>query len=263
MEISAEDPFRIRSYRTAAGVIEGYPEQLSAILKDPAKKLTDIAGIGKGIAAVVAEIEERGSFERRDEMLGKYPASLLELLSIQGLGSKSIRLLYDTYKVQSIDDLEQDLPRAEAAGAAADGGEARRESAAVDCVLPADAGAVPAFVRAAGGGGIDRVPEARCPAWKRSRRRGVCGARRKRWAIWICWSRVPARRRRWRNSWRIPRRMRCWARVPTRPASNSGWKGCRWICARWRRRVTARRCCISPGAKSTTLCCARARRRWA
>jgi DNA polymerase (family 10) len=107
MEISAEDPFRIRSYRTAAGVIEGYPEQVSAILKDPSKKLTDISGIGKGIASVIEEIEERGTFERRDEMLGKYPASLLELLSIQGLGSKSIRLLYDTYKVQSIDDLER------------------------------------------------------------------------------------------------------------------------------------------------------------
>ncbi len=119
MEISAEDSFRIRSYRTAAGVIEGHPEQLSAMLKDPSKKLTDIPGVGKGIAAVVAEIEERGSFERRDEMLGKYPASLLELLNIQGLGSKSIRLLYDTHKVQSVDDLERvcreqklrDLPR--------------------------------------------------------------------------------------------------------------------------------------------------------
>lgn len=107
MEISAEDSFRIRSYRTAAAAIEGHPEQLSAMLKDPAKKLTDIPGIGKGIAAVVTEIEERGSFERRDEMLGKYPASLLELLSIQGLGPKSIRLLYDAYKVQSIDDLER------------------------------------------------------------------------------------------------------------------------------------------------------------
>src|SRR5579862_3352182 len=119
MEISSEDPFRIRSYRTAAGVIEGHPEQLSAILKDPAKKLTDIPGVGKGIASVVVELEERGSFERRDEMLGKYPASRLEVLGIQGLGPKSIRLLYDTYKVQSVDDLERickeqklrDLPR--------------------------------------------------------------------------------------------------------------------------------------------------------
>ena len=57
MEIAAEDSFRIRSYRTAADVIEGYPEQISSILKDPAKKLTDIPGIGKGIASVIQEIE--------------------------------------------------------------------------------------------------------------------------------------------------------------------------------------------------------------
>jgi DNA polymerase (family 10) len=107
MEIAAEDSFRIRSYRTAADVIQSYPDQLSSILKDPARKLTDIAGIGKGIAAVIQEIEERGSFERRDEMLAKYPASLLELFNIQGLGPKSVRLLYDTYRVQTIDDLER------------------------------------------------------------------------------------------------------------------------------------------------------------
>ena len=40
-------------------------------------------------------------------MLAKYPASLLELFKIQGLGPKSIRLLYDTYNVQTIDDLER------------------------------------------------------------------------------------------------------------------------------------------------------------
>ncbi len=107
MEIASEDGFRIRSYRTAASAIEAHPEQLSSILKDPDKKLTDITGIGKGIAAVVEEIEQRGSFERRDEMLGKYPATLLELLKIQGLGAKSIRLLYDSYRVQTIDDLER------------------------------------------------------------------------------------------------------------------------------------------------------------
>ncbi len=107
MEIAGEDSFRIRSYRIAAGVVEGYPEQLSAILANPDRKLTDIPGIGKGIAAVVAEIEQRGSFERRDEMLAKYPATALELLKIQGLGPKSIRLLYETYRVETVDDLER------------------------------------------------------------------------------------------------------------------------------------------------------------
>ena len=60
MEIAGEDGFRIRSYRNAASVIEGYPEPISAILKDPEKKVTDIPGIGKGIASALEEIEQRG-----------------------------------------------------------------------------------------------------------------------------------------------------------------------------------------------------------
>ncbi len=107
MEIAEEDAFRIRSYRNAAGVIESHPEQISAILKDPQRKVTDIAGIGKGIAAVLAEIEQRGSFERRDVLLEKYPAGALDLLKIQGLGPKSIRTLFETYRCATIDDLER------------------------------------------------------------------------------------------------------------------------------------------------------------
>src|SRR5579862_4988128 len=107
MEVAGEDSFRIRSYRNAAGTIESYPEQITAILKDPERKITEIPGIGKGIAAVLAEIEQRGSFERRDEMLEKYPAGALELLKIQGLGPKSIRTLFDVYRCATIDDLER------------------------------------------------------------------------------------------------------------------------------------------------------------
>ncbi len=107
MEIAGEDSFRIRSYRNAASVVEGYPDPVAAILKDPEKKVTDIPGIGKGIAAVLAEIEERGSFERRDEMLSKYPPTALELLKIQGLGPKSIRTIFDLYRVSTIDGLER------------------------------------------------------------------------------------------------------------------------------------------------------------
>jgi DNA polymerase (family 10) len=107
MEIAGEDSFRIRSYRNAASVIEGYPEPLAAILKDPARKITDIPGIGKGIASAIEELEARGSFERRDEMLARYPPTALELLKIQGLGPKTIRVLFDTFRVSTIDGLEK------------------------------------------------------------------------------------------------------------------------------------------------------------
>ena len=119
MEIAGEDSFRIRSYRNAAAVIEGYPEPVAAILKNPDKKVTDIPGIGKGIATVLHEIEDRGSFERRDQMLALYPPTALELLKIQGLGPKSIRTLWEHHRVSTIDGLEklcqehklQELPR--------------------------------------------------------------------------------------------------------------------------------------------------------
>ena len=107
MEIAGEDGFRIRSYRNAASVIIGHPERVQDILSNPERKVTEIAGIGKGLAAVLAEIAQRGSFERRDEMLAKYPASALELLKIQGLGPKSIALLYQHHGVKTVDDLEK------------------------------------------------------------------------------------------------------------------------------------------------------------
>jgi DNA polymerase (family 10) len=107
MEIAGEDGFRIRSYRNAASAIEGYPEPVSVILKDPAKKVTDIPGIGKGIASALEEIEQRGSFDRRDQMLEVYPPTALELLKIQGLGPKGIRTLFEAYRVSTIDGLEK------------------------------------------------------------------------------------------------------------------------------------------------------------
>ena len=107
MEIAGEDGFRIRSYRNAKAVIEGYPESVLDILKDTARKVTDIPGIGKGMASVLEEIAQRGSFERREEMLHKYPPTALELLKIQGLGPKSIRTIYETFRVSTIDGLER------------------------------------------------------------------------------------------------------------------------------------------------------------
>ena len=56
-----EDGFRIRSYRNGATAIEGYPERIADILANPERKVTEIPGIGKGMAAVLDEIVERGS----------------------------------------------------------------------------------------------------------------------------------------------------------------------------------------------------------
>ena len=119
MEIAAEDGFRIRSYRNAASAIEGYPERVADILANRERKVTEIPGVGKGIASALQELALRGSFDRRDELLARYPPGALELLKIQGLGPKSIAVLWEHFRVSSIDELERlcreqklrDLPR--------------------------------------------------------------------------------------------------------------------------------------------------------
>jgi len=107
MEIAGEDSFRIRSYRNGATAIEGYPERVADILRDPERKVTDIPGIGKGLAVVMGEIVDHGSCERRDLLLQKFPPTALEFLKIQGLGPKSIALIFEHYRISTIDELER------------------------------------------------------------------------------------------------------------------------------------------------------------
>ena len=119
MEIASEDSFRIRSYRNGATAIDGYPERVIDILRDPNRKITEIPGIGKGLATVLQEVVDRGSCDRRDELLKKFPVASLEFLKIQGLGPKSIALIFEHFRITTMDELEQlakdqklrDLPR--------------------------------------------------------------------------------------------------------------------------------------------------------
>ncbi|MBB6142405.1 DNA polymerase (family 10) [Silvibacterium bohemicum] len=118
LEIGSGDPFRIRSYRRAAEAVESTTVQLSAIAGD-AKKLQEIPGIGKGMAANIQEIEKAGTLPLREELLVKYRPSMLELLKLPGMGPKSVALFWEALQVSSVAELEtaisegklKDLPR--------------------------------------------------------------------------------------------------------------------------------------------------------
>ncbi len=107
MEIAADNGFAIRSYRNGATAVEGNPERIEDILRDPARKITDLPGIGKGLAQAIGEIVTTGSCERRDQLLEKFPPTALEFLKIQGLGPKSIALIFEHYRISTIDELER------------------------------------------------------------------------------------------------------------------------------------------------------------
>jgi len=106
MEVNGDDSFRIRSYRRAAEALEGHPQQVSELLDEP-KKLLEIPGIGKGMAANIQELSREGKLSSHQELLQKYRPSMLELLKIQGLGPKTIALLWSAFQVSDLAGVEK------------------------------------------------------------------------------------------------------------------------------------------------------------
>ena len=105
MEINGDDSFRIRSYRNAAEALEGYPQQV-ATLTDDVKQLLQIPGIGKGMAANIQELNRTGKLKTHQDLLQKYHPSMLELLKIQGLGPKTIALIWSAFQVSDLEGVE-------------------------------------------------------------------------------------------------------------------------------------------------------------
>lgn len=118
MEIANQDPFRIRSYRRAAEAIEGLSFPIKDIIGDD-KAMLAIPNIGKGMVANLKDLFAKGKLPLHEEMLKKYRPSMLELLKIQGLGPKTIALIWDAYQVCDVEGVEklaregkiQELPR--------------------------------------------------------------------------------------------------------------------------------------------------------
>src|SRR5579863_2803456 len=106
LEIDGQDSFRIRSYRNAAQAIENHSEQIKDIIADP-KKVLAIPGIGKGMLANLKELFDTGKLVVQTELLKKYHPSMLQLLKIQGLGPKTIALIWSAYKICDVDGVEK------------------------------------------------------------------------------------------------------------------------------------------------------------
>ena len=106
LEIDAADSFRIRSYRNAAQAVENHSEPIKDIITEP-KKVLAIAGIGKGMLMNLQELLKEGSLSVQADLLKKYHPSMLQLLKIQGLGPKTIALIWSAYQVSDVDGVEK------------------------------------------------------------------------------------------------------------------------------------------------------------
>jgi DNA polymerase (family X) len=105
LEITGDNPFRIRAFQNGASAIEDLSEDLQALVESG--ELLEVRGIGKSIFADVKSMLETGTFDEYERLKEKVPPGILEMLRVSGMGPKKVKAVYDKLGIKSIDELEQ------------------------------------------------------------------------------------------------------------------------------------------------------------
>ncbi|MCK9375507.1 MAG: DNA polymerase/3'-5' exonuclease PolX [Syntrophobacterales bacterium] len=104
LDLSGENPFKVRAYEAGARAVLTFPGDLAAALQSG--DLARVKGIGKSLAGVIDELLSRGDAALHRDLKAKTPPGLLELLQVPGLGPKKARVLYDELHITGLGELE-------------------------------------------------------------------------------------------------------------------------------------------------------------
>jgi len=106
LEIDGAIIGRYRSYEKAAELIDSLPESVEQLVKEP-EKLEELPGIGERMVEHLQEIVKTGDYSLRKKLLKKYPATILDVLQLQGLGPKKAAFLWSNFKAATVADVEK------------------------------------------------------------------------------------------------------------------------------------------------------------
>lgn len=101
-QIRGDGAFRVRAYENGARALQNLTESIEEVA-DPTK----IEGIGKSIAREIKALRENGVSPAHEELLQELDPGLLDLMKIQGLGPKRIKLMYDKLGISNLDLLRE------------------------------------------------------------------------------------------------------------------------------------------------------------
>ena len=104
IELTDGNPHRARAFSRAARSVDDLDEDVSSRLS--ASTLTEVGGIGDAMADHIADIARSGTFALHDELLNAIPPGLLDVLRVNGLGTKRTRRLWQELDITSLDELE-------------------------------------------------------------------------------------------------------------------------------------------------------------
>ncbi|MBM2841189.1 MAG: histidinol-phosphatase [Bacteroidetes bacterium] len=104
LELQGANPFKSRAYHNASRAVEGLTKDIAELVASG--ELREVDGIGERIALVISDLVQRGKSKDYDELRKSFPPGVPEMLRVQGLGPKKVKVLYEKLKIKSLAELE-------------------------------------------------------------------------------------------------------------------------------------------------------------
>src|SRR5262245_42158301 len=104
-ELDGADRYRVLAYREAARTVASSPLSVEQLAEEG--RLTELPAVGKTLAEKIETLIETGSIPSADKLKAKFPASLVEVTRVPGLGAKTARRIYDEVGVTNLMELKE------------------------------------------------------------------------------------------------------------------------------------------------------------
>ena len=104
-ELDGADRFRVLAYREAARTVAESPVSIKQLAEEG--RLTELPAIGKTLAQKIETLIETGSIPSADKLKARFPATLVEVTRVPGLGAKTARRIYDEIGVENLTQLKE------------------------------------------------------------------------------------------------------------------------------------------------------------
>ncbi|MGG6459966.1 MAG: DNA polymerase/3'-5' exonuclease PolX [Candidatus Eiseniibacteriota bacterium] len=102
------EKFKPRAYEKASIYIESLSDDLETIFeKGGIKALMELPGVGKSIAEKLIEIIKTGKLGYHEELKRQIPVDVTTLSAIEGIGPKTVKVLYEKLGITNIEELER------------------------------------------------------------------------------------------------------------------------------------------------------------
>ena len=100
--------FKPQAHRKAAAMIESLKSDIGAIYqKGGIEALMEISGVGEGLAKKIEEYIKTGKIREYEKFRKKMPVDLDEIVRVEGMGMKKVKILYEKLGVKNLKDLEK------------------------------------------------------------------------------------------------------------------------------------------------------------